>query len=71
MAKPSEYKMIERWGVMLGSRSYYIDQQQAIAASENAPLNATFRRSNGKWATTDEITEPETRRVMRLDEVKT
>jgi hypothetical protein len=55
---PRDYHHIRAWGELLKSFPYYIQTQQELAAREQAPVNATFRRDNGTWATADEITRP-------------
>lgn len=62
--KPEDYKYIEAWGVYMRSFNHYIRGEQAIAASLNAPLNAIYRDSEGKWLTFDEITNVQTKAAV-------
>jgi hypothetical protein len=55
MNKAEDYKHIAAWGNFMRSYKYYIDDQQRIAAKDQAPLNAIFKRSDGTWCTADEI----------------
>ena len=48
MPKPSDYKAIALWGKETGSYDYYIKDEQDRAASDNAPLDATYKR-DGTW----------------------
>lgn len=49
--KPEDYKAIAIWGRRMQSFEPYVKRQQELAAEENAPLDATFQRSPGDWAT--------------------
>jgi hypothetical protein len=55
MNKPSDYKHIAAWGFFLKSYQYYIALQQELAAKDQAPLNAIYKKSDGTWATADNI----------------
>jgi hypothetical protein len=44
---------------MLGSYNYYIENEQAQAAEDMAPLNAIYKRESGEWCTADDIKSPE------------
>ena len=68
-----KYPYIVKWGQMMGSYDYYIDNQCSKADSENAPGNAIYRRndnfgeiSNPGWETTDHITNEGTRLQLGL-----
>lgn len=56
MPKPSEYRAIAMWGRQLGSYQYYIDNEQAKAARENAPIDALYER-DGKWVCVSDLQE--------------
>lgn len=45
---PSDYKHIAAWGSIMGSRPYYIANEQRQAAQEGAPLDAVFRDGQTK-----------------------
>lgn len=64
--KPTDYVWIERWGRLLGSFRYYVLAQQRLAAADNAPLTAIYKRGD-VWSTIDDITNPLTRRDMGLE----
>lgn len=47
---PHEYKAIAMWGKRMGSRSYYIEDEQYRASQDGAPIDATYRNHDtGKW----------------------
>jgi hypothetical protein len=50
-----DYVMIRAWGQHMGSHSYYIRDQIAIAKEDKAPGNAIYKRDDGTWATIDDI----------------
>ena len=50
----SQYKEIIKWGKALGSFDYYIARQCSLALQDHAPLNATYKRQDGTWSTTDD-----------------
>lgn len=45
---PSDYKHIKAWGAIMGSRAYYVENEQRLAAQEGAPLDAVFRDGQTK-----------------------
>lgn len=50
IAEKTEYQEIVGWGREMASFPYYIvGVRQAMA--DNAPLNATYKRNDGTWAT--------------------
>jgi len=54
LAEYSQYKHVEAWGLMMGSKRYYITYQQCEAFKDGAPLNATYKDvKTGVWQTTD------------------
>lgn len=69
------YPWIRAWGWLLGSFSYYIEEEIQRAKRSNAPPNAIFRRYtpddsgwDGKsWATTADITSPNTRYTLERE----
>jgi len=58
-----EYIWVRRWGRLLGSMSYYIEEQVRLARLEKAPPDAIFRRDDHSWATVDEVV-PLTREAL-------
>jgi hypothetical protein len=52
---------------MLGRTSSSIGQQIRPAREEQAPANAAFRRPDGTWATTRDITSRTTRQLLGVD----
>ena len=65
MNKPTDYKAIAFWGNVLGSFDYYIKRMQREACADNAPLNAIYKLQDGGWATTDRVSNENTRRDMK------
>jgi hypothetical protein len=61
------YTYVNKHGRLARSDEYWISKQCELAALESAPLNATDRRQDGTWATTDDITDPLVRRAYGLD----
>lgn len=63
--KPEAYKHIKAWGIMMGSFPYYIEAEQARAAAQGAPLDATYQEHSwddtGRWHTFSEVASSETR----------
>jgi hypothetical protein len=60
----TDYPYIVLWGKMMGSGQYYIDAQVEQARADDAPANATFKRSEygerpGQWSTIDDCTNPD------------
>jgi hypothetical protein len=51
----------------MGSYDYYVRDQVQQAREDNAPANALYRRENGTWATTDDITSATTRVQLGLE----
>jgi hypothetical protein len=78
MPKPEEYIGIQAWGAQMGSFAYYIREEQAKAAEDNAPIDSIFRYASQlapgsgdgptkKWATVSELPEGHTfRGVYKL-----
>jgi hypothetical protein len=67
MADENDYPFIRKWGQLLGSHDYYIEDQIEEARLDGAPAKAIYRDRNGVWHTTDEISKPEIRRQMGLE----
>lgn len=61
-----KYPWIVKWGRLLGSFAYYIDNQVHKAEADGAPTTAIYKREDEGWATIDDITSPESRRSMGL-----
>jgi len=64
MNKPSDYKAIAIWGKVCASFDYYIRDEQARAAADNAPLNAIFKSVGGDWVIVEEIKNEELKREI-------
>jgi hypothetical protein len=64
--KPHEYKWIRTWGRHMGSFSYYIEDQQKLAARDGAPLDAIYKDGFGTWKTIDDILNDTTRQRLGL-----
>jgi hypothetical protein len=65
----TDYPYIHRWGQMMGSGTYYIDQNVRKAKETGAPRNAVYPHDDGTWATTDDIKRKSTRRMMDLEPI--
>lgn len=65
-----KYPYIVKWGRNMQSYDYYIDAQCAEAEVDNAPVNATYKRHDGTWATTDSCTNPNTRERLGLPKLE-
>ncbi|EWM19623.1 hypothetical protein [Kutzneria sp. 744] len=63
----NDYPYVRAWGDLMGSYSYFINDQVMRARADGAPANATHRRHDGTWATTDDILRSDTRRQLGLD----
>lgn len=66
MRRPDDYTYIAAWGRMMGSYSSYIRSQAELAAEDNAPLDAIYRRDDGTWATTSDVSKASTRQQLGL-----
>lgn len=54
------FPFIVKWEERMSSAGYYRDQQLERAARDNAPSNAIYFSSvSHRWATTDDILNPE------------
>lgn len=60
--QPHEYVCIAAWGRRMGSFSYYITEQQKLAAAEHAPITAIYRQPDTIWAVAEDIKDPAHRR---------
>ena len=63
--KSRDYPYIRAWGQMMGSMSYYINDQVELARRDGAPQMATYKSSNGRWQTYNDIQSENTKR--RID----
>jgi hypothetical protein len=61
-----EYPWIVKWSRHMGSFRYYIEQQVRLARADNAPANAIYQAHDGRWMTTDDITNTSTRELLGL-----
>ena len=57
----SKYQLIRIWGQELGSFGYFIENEQAKAESDNAPLEAIYQR-DGQWVTIHDVNNKDVRR---------
>lgn len=60
------YRYIQAWGEMMGSREYYISQQITEAKDDEAPENAIYKREQGSWETFDKVTNKEAIAQMNI-----
>ena len=65
------YPYIRAWGQLMGSSETHTRAQITQARTENAPATAVYRTIEGRWATTGDITRPDTRRDLGLDPLPT
>lgn len=61
--KKLDYPYIRAWGRMMGSHSYYVDDQVEKARRNKAPQNAVYYNINS-WQTFDKVTNPHTIAVI-------
>ena len=59
----SQYQQISMWGKGLGSFGHVIENEQATAESENAPLGAIYQR-DGQWVTIHDVNNKDVRRTV-------
>ncbi len=57
------YPYITKWGRMMGSFDYFIENEIRVATKDGAPQNATYKCGD-VWRTTDDITNLTTRREI-------
>ena len=57
----NKYPYIYGWGKLLGSQSWYIENQIDLANKENAPTDAIYRHHDGVWAVLSEVKSEATR----------
>lgn len=62
-----KYKWIVLWGGLMGSYTYYIDEQLYKAEATNAPETATYQKQDGSWNTIDDIKNEDTRFALGLE----
>jgi|TARA_R100001244_G_scaffold123538_1_gene93223 hypothetical protein len=60
-AQPADYKCIERWGKRIGSYDYYIQNEQAKAYKDNAPITAIYHSNYDGWNCAETIADKELR----------
>lgn len=65
--KDRGYPWIVKWGFMLGSKDYYIQEQCDKAAAANAPKDAIHENSDSTWATTVDIANGPSRVTLGLE----
>ena len=63
--KPSDYIWIARWGQLMASMPYYIQNEQLKAFVQNAPLTAIYRDGDGIWHVAERIENAATKEYMR------
>jgi hypothetical protein len=61
-----KYRHIVAWGRLLGSYSYYIADEVDRAAADNAPADAIYKNTEGKWQTYRDITNEGTKQQLDL-----
>ena len=61
------YDYIVQWGNLLGSSAAFIQDECDRAQADRAPKHATYRNDDGSWATTDDVTNTSTRRILGLE----
>ena len=63
--REDDYIYIRRWGRMMGSREYYIKDQQRKALEECANIRAIYKNKDSDgWVTVDEIKDELTRQKI-------
>lgn len=56
-----KYKCIVRWCKELQSFDYYINDEVHRAETDNAPVDAIYKKDDGTWAIASEVSSPELR----------
>lgn len=59
--KNTKYSYIRAWGKFMSSTKDYIEQEVAIAAADDAPEDAIWKKQDGTWATYRDITSESTK----------
>jgi hypothetical protein len=59
-----DYIYIRAWGKMMGSNSTYTERVIDRARREGAPQTAIYLSANDGWRTYEQITNPETKRII-------
>jgi hypothetical protein len=59
-----QYPYVYAWGMAMGSYRYYIEGEIEKAIKEKAPKNAIYRRAEGVWETSDDLS------VGQLDQLE-
>lgn len=60
-----DYLYIRAWEEMMCSLPYYLELQLQKTRADKAPETATHKRSDGTWATFEDIQREDTRREIR------
>ena len=68
----NEYIYLRAWCWMLGSFSTFTENEVVRAKADKAPQTAVYRRSNGTWATFEEIQCKKTKQAVQaiVEEMK-
>lgn len=53
--QPTHYKGVEAWCRYTRSAKGWVFEQMTLAAEENAPVSAVYRRGKNDWATLEEV----------------
>lgn len=61
----NEYIYLRAWCRMLGSFSTFTENEVARAKADGAPQTAIYRRTDGTWATFEEIQCKETKQTVQ------
>lgn len=59
------YKYIWAWGKLMGSYDTFIQREINMAEEDGAPEDAVYRRSDGTWATFEQIHSEATKQEIR------
>ena len=62
----TDYIYIRAWGSFQGSRSFFVREQIERAREDKAPGNVIYKRSDGTWATIDEVPEPNRTKLAQI-----
>ena len=63
MTKEKDYQAIRRWGSILGSQNYYIENQQAMALKDGAPITVIYKKDEG-WVLAESIVNGDLREII-------
>lgn len=70
LLKTTPYKEIVAWGQELSSYDYYIASVVRQAISDNAPLNAIYKRNDGTWATRGRLRPEQLPALYKRESIK-